>query len=560
MGEVEVLKELFAEKRIDLWWKDLIGQDLKSFSEFDFDKAEKTLPTSEIYASNVVHDKFGGVFSYVEHRKTWYLWNGIIHTPCDGTNILEKVVTEFYYSYRKALEILDQAVEKKVSELKKSSADDASGEELASKFGKLIDKKFSKARRFEERLGTNAGVLAISRRLQVDFTVGREYYEKDQRWFVFKNGVMDVEQFKSGDYNCVYSHDPNRNVTKYFDAEVTGQNLGYWDNFLERSIPDDDSRLFLQKVVGAAFMGVSKTRMIVNLFGPPGSGKSTFMDAINKLGQEGVKYCIALDKNAITKSTDQVNFGQNDCRGRRFISISEPDHRNPIDDDFLKNYTGDENVTTRTLHAAFESWTPQGIMFIASNAPLRINTRDLAIVDRLHMIEFPQSYQPQPGEEENENNETIESKLYRDRSRILEWILEGMKAYVDDSMKWFAPQKVIEHRGTIVASASVALRWVEDMINEGYLEIDTYNKKYQRCISVNDAYSRFRIWKSFNGEKSSLSKSFFEEDITKKYFTAVRYNDKKVFPFLVKTDKYYKEYELDQPSEPAGKTTTTFRF
>lgn len=560
MGEIEVLNQLFIDKRIDLWWKDLIGQDLKSFSEFDFEKAEKTLPVSEIFASNMIKEKFKGVFSYVDPRKTWYMWNGIIHAPCDGASLLEKVIIEFYYSYKKALEILDEVIKREIENKKRSTDDESSGEELAEKLRKFMDKKFSKARRFEERLGTNAGVLAVSRRLQVDFAVGKEYYDNDQRWFVYKNGVIDVQELMRGKKDCVYPHDPSRNVTKYFDAEFTGENLGHWDAFLERSIPDEESRLFLQKVVGAGFMGISKTRMIVNLFGPPGSGKSTFMDAINKLGTSGSRYCIALDKNAITKTNDQVNFGQNDCRGRRFISISEPDHRSPIDDDFLKNYTGDENVTTRTLHAAFESWTPQGILFIASNAPLRINTRDLAIVDRLHMINFPNAYKEDPGVEEKKDAEKIESLLYQDRNRILQWILEGMEKYVKDSMKWHAPQKVIEHRGTIVASASVALRWLDDMVNEGYLEIDTYNNEYQKSISVNDAYSRFRMWKSFNGEKSSLSKSYFEEDISKKYFKAIRHNDKSIFAYIVKTDKYYKEYELDQSHNEVGNGKATFRF
>lgn len=556
MSEIEVLEKLFVQKRTDIWWKDLLGQDLKKFSDFDDDLALKSLPVAEIEAAAKIHERFKDVFSYIESRGAWYLWDGRIHAPCPGTFILEKVVTEFFYAYGKALDLVDQAVEVKANEIKKTAPEDGSGEDAAVKYKKLMKSKFDKPHRFHDRLGQNAGILAVSRRLQTAFGITPDYYENDRRWFVFENGVMDLEAFKKGNNDCVNPHDPSRNVTKYFAASVTGDNLGYWDKFLEDSIPDPESRRFLQKVVGASFMGICKSRMIVNLFGPPGSGKSTFMDAINKLGHHGVGYCAALDKNAITKTNDQVNFGQNDFKGRRFISISEPDHRSPIDDDFLKNYTGDENVMTRTLHASFESWTPQGILFVASNAPLRINTRDLAIVDRLHMIEFPNSFKYVPGEDESTS---IEERLFMDRSRILEWILQGMKMYVDDSMKWNPPQRVIEFRGTVVASASVALRWLQDMIEEGYLELDLHNKKYQGCISVNDAYARFRMWKTFNGERSNLSKSFFEEDITKKYFKPLRYDDKKIFPFLLKTDKYYKEYEAGIPTtEPAKKST--FRF
>lgn len=562
MSETEVLKDLFIEKRIDLWWKDFIGQDPSSYSDLDFDVAEKAFPMSEIVSAKQVHDKFKGIFSYVEYRKTWYLWDGVIHTPCDGPNILEKVVTEFSYAYSKALAFLDEAIKRQAEQIKRSAVDAGDPEDAAKKFIKSMERKFTKARKFEERLGTNAGILAISRRLQTEFTIGRDYYENDRQWFVFKNGVLDLDALKRGKSDCVYSHDPLRNVTKYFDAEATGENLGHWDSFLQRSIPDDDSRKFLQKVTGAAFMGVPKTRMIANLFGPPGSGKSTFMDAINKLGQSGIGYCAALDKNAITKSNDQVNFGQNDFRGRRFISISEPDHRQPIDDDFLKNYTGDENVSTRGLYGSFEPWTPQGILFIASNAPLRINTRDLAIVERLHMIEFPNQFKDEPGiDPGHQKIHNIEELLYSDRSRILEWILEGMEMFINDSMNWNAPQKVIGYRGSIVASASVALRWLEDRIDEGYLEIDVHNKEYQGCLGVDRAYADFRMWKQFNGEKSNLSKPYFEEDISKKYFPAIRHNGTKVFPFVLKTDKYYKEYEIVPSNDTqSGNTSTGFKF
>lgn len=564
MEHNDILKGLFVDKRIDLWWKDLIGQDLKSFSDFDYDKAEKSFPTSEIAVSKVIHDKFADTFSYVDPKSTWYIWDGTIHTPCDGSGMMEKVITEFYYSYGKALEVLDQAIEKKAADLQKSATDDTTGEEAVKKFHDSMKRKFGKARKFEERLGSNAGVLAVSRRVQVDFTIASDYYEDDRRWFVFKNGVVDTYALRKGHFDdCVHAHDSSRNVTKYFDAEATGVNLGHWDTFLQSSVPDEESRKFLQKVAGAAFMGITKSRMIVNLFGPPGSGKSTFMDAIQKLGGKGVGYCAALDKSAITQTNDQVNFGQNDFKGRRFISISEPDHRKAIDDDFLKNFTGDEGVKTRTLHAAFEPWTPQGILFVASNAPLRINTRDNAIVDRLHMIEFPNQFEAGLPVDSSNEDDTIEDLLQKDKSRILEWILEGMWMYVEGNMRWNPPTKVIEHRGTIVTSASVALRWLDEMIDEGMLVIDTHNKNYAPSLSVNDAYGKFRMWKSFNGEKSALTKTYFKEDIIRKYLETMRYNGMEIFPYLIKTDKYYKEYELgfDAPqAQSKSDSGSAFRF
>ena len=195
MIEIEVLEKLFVQKRTDIWWKDLLGQDLKKFSDFDDDLALKSLPVAEIEAAAKIHERFRDVFSYIESRGSWYLWDGRIHAPCPGTFILEKVVTEFFYAYGKALDLLSQAIEVKANELKKSAPEDGSGEDAAAKYKKLMKSKFDKPYRFHDRLGQNAGILAVSRRLQTAFGITPDYYENDRRWFVFENGVMDLEAF-----------------------------------------------------------------------------------------------------------------------------------------------------------------------------------------------------------------------------------------------------------------------------------------------------------------------------------------------------------------------------
>lgn len=565
MGEIEILQEVAKELRLDLWWKDLLGQDVQNFADLDFDVAEKTLPVSETHAAKMVKKKLDGVFTFIESRKTWYLWDGIIHNPCDGTNTIDRVIGDYFTEqYNKAIEMINEAKNRKAEAMKRTVGDlggSETGDEKAEKFIKSIEKKFGKAIKFEERLGTNSGTLAIVKRLEVEFSVGKNYYEDDRRWFVFKNAVLDLDHLKATGEFTWHAHDPKRNVTKYFDAEYSGKNLGHWDGFLERSIPDCEARMFLQKVIGAAFMGITKSRMIVNLFGPPASGKSTIIDAIQKLGKQGIGYCIALDKHAIVRSDNQTNFGQNDFKGRRFISVSEPDHRAPADDDFLKSVSGDETMMTRGLYGQFEEWTPQGILFIASNAPLRINTRDTAIVERLHLISFPNSFKEEsPDNPGLERVKGLEEMLYADRDRILEWIFQGMHMYMNDGMQWNAPQSVIQFRGEVVAHASVAVRWLEDMRAEGYLAVDMHNERNDIALSVPDAFKRFKEWKQANNERSNLSKNFFAEDIANQYTPTKRVRGVAYFPYIVKTDKYLKEYDVPLfiPPEQTGNGNQAF--
>lgn len=75
-------------------------------------------------------------------------------------------------------------------------------------------------------------------------------------------------------------------------------------------------------------------------------------------------------------------------KGKRFIGISEPAESEQIDNDFLKRFTGDEWVETRTLSKP-HVWKPQGKIFVTSGKPLKINDKSKETIERVERIEYP---------------------------------------------------------------------------------------------------------------------------------------------------------------------------
>ena len=59
-------------------------------------------------------------------------------------------------------------------------------------------------------------------------------------------------------------------------------------------------------------------------------------------------------------------------KGRRFVGISEPTEYDMIDNDFLKRFTGDEWVETKTLNVKSKDWKPQGTVIVASGQKLKM--------------------------------------------------------------------------------------------------------------------------------------------------------------------------------------------
>lgn len=563
MGETEILEKLYKELRLDNWWKDLLGQT-PSYEGFDQYKAMDAIPRTETSAAEAIEAKLKNYLSYVEATKMWYVWDGRIHTPCDGDGIAVKMVKYYYKAMSAALAFVKDYYQREAQAARVAGGEKT--EEKAAAIMATYEKgEFSKHRNFRDRVATEAGISAVVRMLRTECDVPRDYFENDQRWFVMRNYVLDLDALRTSTPEHInfvlLPHSPERPVTKYFDADyVHDANLEHWDGFLRRSIPNADSRKYLQKVTGAAMMGTSKLRTIPNLYGPPGSGKSVFINTIFKLGKEGAGYSCMPDSKAIIKVSGQ-NFEQDSMRGRRFIGITEPSHSEHVDDDFLKKFTGDVWVETRTLNVKSSGWVPQGVVFVASNKPLRINTRDKAIVNRVQLIEFPIEFELEiPGvssvPEERRMIPDLEELIMADRSRILSWIIQGMIEFVRDGQKLTPPESVVSKRNEIVTDASTALRWVEEFIDDEYVELNfTDNIALKNCITVNDAYSQYTLWAALAGEKKPLNRKFFTEDIENKFQEKQKDEETKQwrFPGFVMTPKYLTRTARESTPAPVSR-------
>lgn len=522
MGATEILDDLGQSIKAADWWQDLLGQK-PNFDNFDLDKALDSIPRTDIKAAAAIKEKFGNTLSYTEARKQWYLWDGRIHTPCEGDGVARKVGQMYYHAMVNAIEFIKEYLNKEAAKVEASGTQ--AGKDEAKKIRAQYDKgEITKHKNYRDRISGDSGLSSMIRMLQIAADVDYDHFDNDQKWFVMRNKVLDLEELAAGNWVMV-DHHPDRPVTKFFDAdyrpEAERQNLGHWDTFLERSIPDAEARDYLQKVTGAAFMGESKLRTILNLHGPPGSGKSVFIGTFFKLGKGGAAYSCMPDSKSIIKVSGQ-NFEQDAFKGRRFIGVSEPPMNDPIDNEFLKKFTGDDWVETRTLNVKSSGWVPQGVVYVASNKPLKINTRDKAIVERVQMIEFPIEFEKDHIDPARRRVKDLEKLIMDDRERVLEWVIQGMRRYITlDGRQLTPPESVIRLQADVVTDASSALRWLTEAIRDEHLIVD-FNQPEEYNLPVKDAYQRYTAWAVSCGEKHPLPMRFFQQDIENRYQGAVR--------------------------------------
>lgn len=531
------MSDWIFEQTVD-WWQELLGQP-PVLATFDPLLAAASIPRSDVGASRIVQAKFDMMLTFVDKTEEWHMWDGRVHAPLESPATVKLLIAAFADALRDALDFVESFYEMQAQTILAAGGQNAQkdAQKRRDEYRKTV---FLEHRHYRDRLYSSQGINGMFAALQTECTIESGYYNNDRQWLVVRNGVIDLHTIRDlgeNEFPTLLPHDPTRPVTRYFDADYDlGATSPAWLSFLSRSLPDPDTRRFLMKASGAAFMAVEKLKVIPNLQGPKDSGKSVFTDVLRVLGGG---YSCEPTPTALLKVTG-TNFEQDALRNKRFVTISEPDEKIPLDDGFVKRVSGGDWTETRTLHAKSSGWYPQCVMMIASNHVVKFNTRDDALLDRVALVKFPIQFLP--GDHVPENlrfDPDLKDKLFAERSGILNWIIWGMKFFIAEGME--STNAIIENRREMQAAGSTALQWVHEMEEEGWIQVidqtDAAHTPKSHFIQVVDAYAHYQLWCVQAGEKYPLTRKFFSKDVQSRYGQAVQSGGYR-FPRLLWTEQW----------------------
>lgn len=532
------------------WWLELIGQapDLTTFDEAT---AAAAIPRSDLGAARIIAKKMGKALTYVELLEQWHVWDGRVHAPLQSDAVIIRLIGEFADALAKALSWVEEYYEAQAQAAQALGTQN--GTQAAQQLrARYRTKVFGEHRKFRDRSYSTAGLRSIVSQLKAEVSVSSDYYNDDRQWLVVENGVIDLSTIPGlgeREFPALLDHSQDRPVTRYFKAEYDPQKpWPEWDHFLKKSLPDAESRMFMMKISGAAFMAAPKTKVIPNLQGPKDSGKTVFIDTLHVLGGD---YSVQPMPSALLKQTG-TNFEQDKLRNKRFVGVSEPDVNAQLDDGFVKRVSGGDWTETRTLNAKSSGWYPQCVMMVASNHAVRFNTRDDALLERVALVNFPIQFLPGAHvPEEYRRDDDLKDKLLAEGSGILNWLIWGMKYYVREGIQ--ATQSIVDNRREMQAAGSTALQWVHDFEAEGWLEVidesDAARVPGRDLMLLKDAYLQYQVWASEAGERYPLSRKFFSQDLQNRY-GKLRMADGSRLPRLRWTEKWDERHRgLPQQTE-----------
>jgi putative DNA primase/helicase len=261
-----------------------------------------------------------------------------------------------------------------------------------------------------------------------------------------------------------------------------------WGTFLERVLPGEELRAFVQRAAGYSATGDTSEQCLFINHGTGANGKTTCQEAIAAaLGDYAMR---APTEMLLTKRSGGVPNDVARLKGARFVSASETEEGRRLAESLVKDLTGQDSITARFMWAEFFDFTPTHKLWLSTNHKPEIRGTDNAIWRRIRLIPWSVTIPPA------EQDKKLPTALRHELPGILAWIVRGCLAWRREGLQ--APDEVRKATGQYRAEMDVLAGFLAECC-----ELDTGHWEYAK-----DLYECYRRWCDENGERPEPQRKF----------------------------------------------------
>ncbi len=229
-----------------------------------------------------------------------------------------------------------------------------------------------------------------------------------------------------------------------------------WAKFLERILPDEEVRRFMQRSAGYALTGDTGEQYLWILYGSGANGKSTFIRAMLAAMRD---YAIQAAATLLIDRDNKHPTEVADLEAVRLAVATETKHGDRLDEVLVKQLTGGDLIRARRMRQDFFQFEPTHKVWLVTNHKPVIRGVDTGIWRRVLLIPFEVEIP------EEERDPHLLAKLMDELDGILTWAVDGLREYLQIGLK--PPTAVIaateEYRMEMDSvSAWLSERCVED--------------------------------------------------------------------------------------------------
>lgn len=260
---------------------------------------------------------------------------------------------------------------------------------------------------------------------------------------------------------------PEMRITKFcafsYDPMAT---CPVWEKFLSEILPDPEDRAYVRRAMAYTLLGTPDQKRLFILHGKTNTGKTTLLKTLEAMLGD---YARKLNSRAIyQKATGDQSWDINDAKGKRLVYVSEPDKHNTLDAGTVKDFSGNGSMNSRAMYQGNDSWHPEGVLWIDANNLPSISDEEKDIWPRIKVIFFPVQFSDAPGTPENRLiDRTLDKRLLEEIPGIFNWLVEELRQYEQDAVKFIEPPNVVKASRKYQTSQDTTIEFLTDLIDSG---------------------------------------------------------------------------------------------
>lgn len=298
---------------------------------------------------------------------------------------------------------------------------------------------------------------AIHRIAKTDdrFLIDSNDLDSDPYLFNVQNGTINLRT------GGLQAHDPRDRITKIanipYDPDATAP---LWEEtLLTIQNGNQDMVDFLQRLVGYSMTGLTVEQVFILMWGPPGTGKSTFNETIRYVFGD---YATNAEAEVFMsrQQSGRANPEVARLQGARLVTSSETEENKKLAIARIKLMTGGDRVTASNLYAAPFEFEPIMKLWLATNHKPRVPADEGGVWDRMIFVPFTRDMRNDPNRIKD-----LKEQLRREMPGILTWAVKGC-------LKWRAeglgrPPEVEAAQNEYRTDSDELAQFLEEMTDPG---------------------------------------------------------------------------------------------
>jgi putative DNA primase/helicase len=233
-------------------------------------------------------------------------------------------------------------------------------------------------------------------------------------WLVgAKNAVIELKT------NTIREYSRHDYITRTLGCEVDPQSTcPRWEQFMEEVFPDSELRHYVHKALGYTLTGNTEEECFFFCHGTGRNGKSkTITTAEHVFGGLWAR----AGKGIIAASSwrDYPIRELADIVGARFIIASETKEGEQLNEDVIKDLTGNDSLRAEHKYEKAFTFRAVGKLWICGNHKPKIGGTDDGIWERVRLIPFTEKF------EGDRADPKLGEKLTEEAPGILNWMVKG---------------------------------------------------------------------------------------------------------------------------------------